>query len=86
MEGVGKEGLHGRVVEEDTSENCGVPEVMASTNIVKAARKPPFGDLTGVDNGTRKVHEHRLGNWRVEIVHKVESVSPAKLNHRHKPS
>lgn len=78
-EGIRKEGLHRRVVEQDAAENRQMPQVVASANVVKHARAPTFGNLAGVHKGAEQVHKDTLGNRRVEFPDKVGPVGEVEL-------
>lgn len=85
VKGIGKELLHGGVVEDDAAQDGGVPQVVATANVIKHAGEPALRDLAGIHDGTAEVDQNRLADGRVKVVDELGSVGKVKLQNRHEP-
>lgn len=85
VEGIGEELLHGGVVEDDATQDGGVPQVVASADVVKHAGEPALRDLASIYDGAAEIDQKRLGDGRVKVVDEFGSVGEVKLKNRHEP-
>lgn len=71
--------LHGEVVGDNSPQHSNMPDVVACAKVVEASWHPALGDLTRVNDSTRKIHKHTLRDGSVEVRRPLEAVLPDEL-------
>lgn len=79
---LGEELDHGGIVQDNSTQDCEVPEVMAGSEVVKHPRPPPLRHLHRVEHSTGTIHGQGPDDGEIEVEGPGEAPDEDKVNAR----